>query len=145
MLLNWHSSIKEKIEKDYDDFWHRKMTLKVKIWHFLTKFNNFLWVCWFLGKHLSNFVPPSWKLVNPYYHICCIHLVISFRLYFTWLVPIMYWKPLKCRFCKKLLLYEWNSGQLNTFEINFGWVQQQNHPKVMTEWKKVGNWSELHS
>ena len=26
------------------------------------KFNNFLWVCWFLCKNLSNFVPPAWKL-----------------------------------------------------------------------------------
>ena len=33
-----------------------------------SKFNNFLWVCWFLGKHLSNFAPLSWKLDNPYYH-----------------------------------------------------------------------------
>ena len=32
------------------------------------KFNNFLWVCWFLGKNLSNFVPPAWKLDNPYNH-----------------------------------------------------------------------------
>ena len=23
-----------------------------------SKFNNFLWACWFLGKNLSNFVPP---------------------------------------------------------------------------------------
>ena len=55
------------------------MTLKVKFWHFLTlfdispltkfsKFNNFLWVYWFLGKNLSNFVPPLWKLHNPYCH-----------------------------------------------------------------------------
>ena len=34
----------------------------------LSKFNNFLWVCWFLGKNLSNFVPPVWKLHNPYCH-----------------------------------------------------------------------------
>ena len=33
-----------------------------------SKFNNFLWVCWFLGKNLSNFVPPFWKLHNPYCH-----------------------------------------------------------------------------
>ena len=33
-----------------------------------SKFNNFLWVCWFLGKNLSNFVPPAWKLNNPYSH-----------------------------------------------------------------------------
>ena len=32
------------------------------------KFDNFLWVCWFLGKNLSNFVPPVWKLHNPYCH-----------------------------------------------------------------------------
>ena len=24
--------------------------------------------CWFLGKNLSNFVPPVWKLHNPYCH-----------------------------------------------------------------------------
>ena len=34
--LNWYSSIKKKIEEDSDDFWHRKLTLKVKFWHFLT-------------------------------------------------------------------------------------------------------------
>jgi hypothetical protein len=33
-----------------------------------SKFNNFFWVCWFLGKNLSNFVPPVWKLHNPYCH-----------------------------------------------------------------------------
>ena len=26
----------KKIEKDLDDFCHRKLTLKVKFWHFLT-------------------------------------------------------------------------------------------------------------
>ena len=30
--------------------------------------NNYLWACWFLGKNLSNFVPPIWKLHNPYCH-----------------------------------------------------------------------------
>ena len=33
-----------------------------------SKFNNFLWVCWFLGNNLSNFVAPVWKLNNPYCH-----------------------------------------------------------------------------
>ena len=32
------------------------------------QFNNFLWVCWFLGKNLSNFVPSAWKLHNSYCH-----------------------------------------------------------------------------
>ena len=36
--------------------------------HQFSKFNNFLWVCWLLGKILSNFVAPAWKLNNPYYH-----------------------------------------------------------------------------
>ena len=36
--------------------------------HQFSKFNNFLWVCWFLVKNLSNFVPPAWKRDNPYYH-----------------------------------------------------------------------------
>ena len=33
-----------------------------------SNFNNFLWVCWFLGKNLSYFVPPTWKLHNLYCH-----------------------------------------------------------------------------
>ena len=71
------SANEKKIEKDSDDFWHRKLTLKVKFWHFLTnlplvqnsKFNNFLW---FLGKNLSNLVSPAWKRNNLYYHKCAI-------------------------------------------------------------------------
>ena len=33
-----------------------------------SKFNNFLWVSWFLGKNISNFVPLVWKLHNTYCH-----------------------------------------------------------------------------
>ena len=33
-----------------------------------SKFNHFLWVCWFIGKNLSNFLPPIWKLHNPNCH-----------------------------------------------------------------------------
>ena len=69
----------KKIEKDSDNFWHRKSTLKVKrLGDFalfdtspltqFSKFNDFLWVCWFLGKNLPNFVPSVWKLHNPYCH-----------------------------------------------------------------------------
>ena len=74
VLLNWYSSMK-KNEKDSKDFWHRNLTLKVKFCHFGTsplhqfsKFNNLLWICWFICKNLSKFVPPAWKLDNPYYH-----------------------------------------------------------------------------
>ena len=33
-----------------------------------SKFNNFLWVCWFLSKNLSNFVRLVWKSHNRYCH-----------------------------------------------------------------------------
>ena len=45
------------------NFWHLPAPLTQ-----FSKFNNFLWVCWFLDKNLSNFVPPVWKLHNPYCH-----------------------------------------------------------------------------
>ena len=77
----------KKIEKDSDNFWYRKLTLKVKrLGDFalfdtspltqFSEFNNFLWVCWFWGKNLSNFVPPVWKLHNLYCHniYCCVPL-----------------------------------------------------------------------
>ena len=33
-----------------------------------SKFKNFPWVCWFLCRNLSNFVPLPWKFHNPYCH-----------------------------------------------------------------------------
>ena len=33
-----------------------------------SKFDNFLWVCWFFSKNLSNFVSSVWNLHNPYCH-----------------------------------------------------------------------------
>ena len=36
VLLYSYSSMKKRIEKDSDDFWQRKLTLKVQFWHFLT-------------------------------------------------------------------------------------------------------------
>ena len=36
--------------------------------HQFSKSNNSLLICWFLGKNVSNFVSPAWKLDNPYYH-----------------------------------------------------------------------------
>ena len=45
VLLDWYSLMKKKIQKDSDNFWHRKLTLKIKFWHFLknrhySKFKN---------------------------------------------------------------------------------------------------------
>ena len=53
--------LKKKIQKDSDDFWRRKFTLKVQNWHFLT---NYDWMetqnlvisfdySWFLAKNLA--------------------------------------------------------------------------------------------
>ena len=36
--------------------------------HQFSKFNNFLWACWFLGKNISNFVSLDLKLHNRYCH-----------------------------------------------------------------------------
>ena len=87
----------KKIEKDSDDFWYRKLTLKVKrLGDFalfdtspltqFSKFNNFLWVYWFFGKNLSNFVPPRLKTpqpVLPYCSWCLFTLTFFGKVYFS--------------------------------------------------------------
>ena len=63
-------------QKDSDDFWHRKFTLKVQKWYFLKNCHQMetqnlvisFDYSWFLGKNLYNFIPPVWKLHNPYCH-----------------------------------------------------------------------------
>ena len=75
VLLNWYSSMKKKMRKIrmifYIENWLWKSNFGT-FWQLAliqnSKFNNFLWVCWFLGKNHSNFVPPAWKLHNPYCH-----------------------------------------------------------------------------
>ena len=57
------------------NFWHIPLIQ-------FSKFNNFLWLCWFLGKNLCNFVPPAWKLDNPYCHtVYDVRLIVSYRSY----------------------------------------------------------------
>ena len=66
----------KKIQKDSNDFWHRKLTLKVKFRYFLTAphYSNFqnleisFEYSWFLAKNLSNFVSLPWKLHNRECH-----------------------------------------------------------------------------
>ena len=36
--------------------------------HQFSKFNNFHWVCWFVGKTISIFLSPDLKLHNRYCH-----------------------------------------------------------------------------
>ena len=66
----------KKNQKDSDDFWHRKLTLKVKFCHYLTPchYSNSqnlvisFEYSWFLVKNLSNFLSLPWKLHNRYCH-----------------------------------------------------------------------------
>ena len=54
-------------KSNFGTFWHLPSPLTQ-----FSKSNNFLWVCWFLGKNLSNFVPSVWRLHNPYCHNACL-------------------------------------------------------------------------
>ena len=49
-------------KSNFGTFW--KLTIKPKL-----KFNNFLWLYWFLSKNIYNLASPIWKLHNPYCHI----------------------------------------------------------------------------
>ena len=60
-----------------NDFWHRKLTLKVTFWHFLspphyTNLQNSMMsfnYSWFSAKNNYNFLSFPWKLHNQYCHI----------------------------------------------------------------------------
>ena len=77
LLLNWYSSMK----KDSNDFWHRKLTLKVKLRHFLTPpyYTNFQNSMISLGyvdfrQKSFQFCTPRLKTrqpVLPYFGCCC--------------------------------------------------------------------------
>ena len=58
-----NSSMEKKNKKDsYNSYLEIDILPLIQF----TKFNNFQT----LAKNLSNFVPPAWKLDNPYYHNC---------------------------------------------------------------------------
>ena len=84
---------------EISDFWK---LLRPPLIQF-SKFNNFLWGCWFLGKNLSNFVPPVWKLHNPYCHtgiICPLPIGIgltNLSKYGSGLVLTSSYVPAACR------------------------------------------------
>ena len=44
-----------------------------------SKFNNFVWACWFLAKNLPYFISLHWKLHNRYCHIMqlCFHEIFD--------------------------------------------------------------------
>ena len=85
--LNWYSSMKKKIEKDSDNFWHKKLTLKVRNWQFS--------ITWFrAGVHLPeySFYEKVLFFTQLSYHLVCKQLKKSYMLsnvhctyYFFWL------------------------------------------------------------
>ena len=95
--------------------WEDENNWLLKLWFLNTfeapidpilKFNNFLWLCWFLrkniaGKNLSNFVPPVWKLYNS----CCHNEHKKSPTYLKWKL---------C--CLKMVLCEW----IGIFFFNLG-------------------------
>ena len=80
--------------------WHLQITLLSKMMPSpltqFSKFNHFLWVCWFLGRNLSNFVPPVWKLYNLYchnIHLLTLHpssTILCFSL--RWYLRVDFWQ-----------------------------------------------------
>ena len=61
----------------YSQFWPNVLSPL----HQFSKFNNFLWICWFLGKNLYNFVPP---IGNSTIRITRPHTVVTYFLVDKW-------------------------------------------------------------
>ena len=113
--------MKKKIQKDSDDFWHRKLTLKVKFWYFLTAphYSNFqnlvisFEYSWSLANNLSNFVSLPWKLHDRECHRPHLACSIDFFLGHTQL------------HCNALIVTRTTEAQLSCLgrkigQINFG-------------------------
>ena len=103
----------------YSFYWEDETNWLLKLWFLKTseapliqflKFNNFLWVCWFLGKNLSNFVPPVWKLHNPYCHT--VHRCTSRLLQMQKTITEETW----CKNFRRFFFWRW-SGQSNCLHI----------------------------
>ena len=68
-ISNWLSHLRWKLEIGLTcTLYFYPFHLWFSAPHYTNFQNNFLWVCWFLDKNISNFVPPSWNLDNPHYH-----------------------------------------------------------------------------
>ena len=72
----WGFGTKFERRSNFGTFWHLPINPN-------QKFNNFLWVGWFLGKNLANFIPLVWKLHNPYCHTLDMNEKIQFHAILT--------------------------------------------------------------
>ena len=120
-ILQW-----KKNQKDSDDFWHRKLTLKVKFWYFLTAphYSNFqnlvisFEYSWFLAKNLSNFVSLPWKLHNRKCHNE--HCATNFWIRGPESASIERFLPKNQHTQRKWLNFEiWCSGELSKIGYHF--------------------------
>ena len=80
-----------------------------------SKFNDFLWVCWFLSKNLFNFVPPARKLHNPYCHnlqrvfqhdLCHLKRFYGYWFFFEKEILYVYWT---FDFAIKIAFRDWDN------------------------------------
>ena len=108
VLLNWYSPMKKKIEKDSDNFWCRKLTLKVRILQFSTTYTrpkNFL-----LGSSLAftlkegsvrcaKVCNKSWVILN------------YFTFQYFWILTYLQ----RCRRC----WYRWRCGWRMIYLLGF--------------------------
>ena len=81
-----------------------------------SKFNNFLWVCWFLGKNLSNFLPPVWKLHNSYCHnfpYLCQNHVQEMRpcMGEAWWIRMLFYWPRVNKYCQHFPRVHWKQNK----------------------------------
>ena len=120
---------------NFVSFWNLPITQ-------FSKFNNFLWVCWFLGKNFSNFVPPVWKLHDPYCHSAGI---IRNAGTFQGNKVIHIWKknflqPWALEICPKIEIYVGNWTEAPSIKLlcGFTWIVVDKTIFIFKKfWKKI--------
>ena len=124
--------MKKKSQKGSDDFRHRKLTLRVRFWHFLTAchYSNSpnlvisFDYSWFLAKNLSNFVSLPWKLLNRYCH--------NWRTSANWSHGSLKWKYAgrygrHAGFWNFMSRLQFNSGNLRCLDLSNIRLNQQSY------------------
>ena len=107
------------------DFWKLLRPMLIQF----SKFNDFLWVCWFLGKNLSNFIPLVWKLHNRYCHN--LHL-LDFPFIYLYVTHCSYLDiSISPKFCEKSRL---DPGSVKPQKIIF--LTNEYEKKIDKRWKE---------
>ena len=75
--LSWYLTSK----MDYYKLWKCPIFVALTLLLF-TRYQNFLWGCWFLCKTVTDFGYPSWKLKNPADHNANEEIIACFLSYF---------------------------------------------------------------